>query len=247
MKIVIHEGKEFTAVPYGKGYYFINRDTTELLSLMRPNSPLIMKPSINSAGYYMSGFFTKKDRINVNIHRAMMDTFVENPENKAHVNHIDGNKLNNDLSNLEWTTPKENATHAHATGLSDNSWCHVAISRYSLSGTYIDTFDSVFEAAKASDIDSANIVVCAQGKVRQSGYYLWSYDQKDSIPPYDGPELFRSITVIDLDTGVETLVKSISKLSDFTGVHRASIQRRFKKYGNSFTENNYLITKNLVI
>ena len=51
------------------------------------------------------------------IHRLVAQAFIENPLNKDEVNHIDGNKLNNNLSNLEWSTKSENTIHAYATGL----------------------------------------------------------------------------------------------------------------------------------
>ena len=51
------------------------------------------------------------------VHRLVATKFIPNPENKSDVNHIDGNKKNNSLDNLEWTTRSENVQHAHKSGL----------------------------------------------------------------------------------------------------------------------------------
>lgn len=51
------------------------------------------------------------------VHRLVSEAYIKNPENKREVNHIDGDKSNNNSKNLEWSTRLENASHARKTGL----------------------------------------------------------------------------------------------------------------------------------
>lgn len=74
----------------------------------------IKKHVITSVGY--PGISVYKGKL-VHIHRLVSEVFIPNPENKPEVNHIDGNKLNYNVNNLEWVTSSENKKHAYATGL----------------------------------------------------------------------------------------------------------------------------------
>lgn len=73
-----------------------------------------------STGYlgHCTSLGSRKDRKLIKLHIAVGLMFIENPENKKEINHIDGNKQNNHVSNLEWVTRSENMQHAYDTGLS---------------------------------------------------------------------------------------------------------------------------------
>lgn len=72
-----------------------------------------LDPPVSSGGYK----YVRVGKKSYPLHRVIASAFVPNPENKPEVNHIDGNKTNNDVSNLEWATRKENAKHASEHGL----------------------------------------------------------------------------------------------------------------------------------
>lgn len=76
-----------------------------------------LSPRISYRGYYLIRLL--KDRVphEHSLHRVVGQAFIPNPKDKPQINHIDGNKLNNHVDNLEWCTASENMQHCQEQGL----------------------------------------------------------------------------------------------------------------------------------
>ena len=110
---------------------------------------------IGRDGHYLSVYLCNNGKENTQtIHRLVAKAFVPNPEKKQQVNHIDGNKLNNKVNNLEWCTPKENNIHAIKTGLNHPGAYQKKPVQIIETG---EIFDGVVECAKAIDADFRNV------------------------------------------------------------------------------------------
>jgi len=78
---------------------------------------IILKPSLNTGGYNSVCLRLNNKIKTRSLHRLIMEAFIPNPDNKPCINHIDGNKLNNSIENLEWCTYSENMKHAYDNNL----------------------------------------------------------------------------------------------------------------------------------
>jgi hypothetical protein len=75
---------------------------------------------INKGGYVIFNLCIGNKYKSHYAHRLVAEAFINNLDNKRTINHKDGNKLNNDISNLEWNTHKENIVHAFNSGIKNN-------------------------------------------------------------------------------------------------------------------------------
>jgi hypothetical protein len=95
-------------------------EITEDGQVRNKESKCVLKTQLQNGGYLIVALRKNKKRKAATIHRLVATTFIPNPNNKPQVNHIDGNKENNHINNLEWCTLKENMRHASMMGLCHN-------------------------------------------------------------------------------------------------------------------------------
>ena len=124
-------------------------------------------------GYWQTNLYKRRKQTLHYIHRLVAIAFIPNPENKPTVNHIDGNKDNNRVSNLEWATYLENNLHAIKNHLHRSR--ARAVKQYDLQGNLIAKYKTILEASKATGVNTAGIGGACRGTYKKSGGYIWRY------------------------------------------------------------------------
>lgn len=116
-KIKFNTNEEFRHISGYKGLYLISSWGRVLSLNSQDGIPFFNSPHMDKYGYCRYILSKEGSTKGFTCHRLVANHFIPNPKLSETVNHIDGNKLNNSVNNLEWATHKENIAHARATGL----------------------------------------------------------------------------------------------------------------------------------
>lgn len=134
----------------------------------------------NSKGYLSVAIGSKQSRKLYKVHRLVAEAFIPNPDNLPQVNHIDEDKSNNKVENLEWCTNRYNCNYGtYNFRLSEKLkgrkafWLTKAVIQYSMNGEFIREFESIRDAAKAVKSSPANISMCCKGIYSSCKGFKW--------------------------------------------------------------------------
>ena len=144
---------------------------------------IILSKMVGSMGYYKVVLCNGSKSKQVNIHRLIAIAFIPNPNNYPQVNHMDGDKQNNSINNLEWCTSKHNIRHSWAIGLSKAYWkdkggegnpLNIKVYQYDLNNNLIAEFYSFKEASIKTNVPRSSISRCVSGHIKHANNFIWA-------------------------------------------------------------------------
>lgn len=135
----------------------------------------MLKGRSNSSGYLYVIFTIDGKRKNFAIHRIVANAFIPNPNHKPEVNHINSNKSDNRVENLEWVDSSENKKHSYEFGTRKNHQQSKPVQQFTKDGQFLKEWSSVSEAAESLNCVVGAISNCALGRSKTSMGYVWKF------------------------------------------------------------------------
>lgn len=143
----------------------------------------ILTPQEDKKGYMRVRLSLHNKKATAKVHRLVAMAFIPNPENKPQVNHMDTNKNNNRVDNLEWATNGENQIHAYkhgrnyVTGKAGRK--KIPVCKMDLNtGGVIETYKSLADAERENGLHRSNIHKVLYGERRSTGGFGWRFESE---------------------------------------------------------------------
>ena len=139
----------------------------------------VLKPLKHANGYLMVKLSKNSIVYTKTVHRLVAEAFIPNPEHKPEINHIDENKTNNNVSNLEWMTRKENINHGTRTERMSKTQSIPIIATNIKTGESKE-FYGARECARQLGLTHGNIASVLKGRYKQTGGYTLKYKEESN-------------------------------------------------------------------
>ena len=159
-------------------YQVSNLGRVKSLNYRRTGKEGIMKPQKDRCGYLQIKLCKYGKDKQCRINRLVAQAFLENPEGYTDVNHIDENKQNNCVENLEWCSRSYNNTYNGRAKKVGKKISKPVFSVNKVSGL-IMWWQSAKEAERCTGIDKGSISRCCKGKLNSAGGHIWFYADDD--------------------------------------------------------------------
>ena len=158
----------------------INYEVSNLGNIRHKRNKNNLKTIKKDTGYLQIRIRVDGKNRTFKIHRLVASSFVPNPDNKPFVNHIDNDRTNNNASNLEWCTPKENYDWCAKQGRNTVSLENLIFkSPKAVIGTNVTTGETIYlnsmSDGKNFGFNQQNISACCAGKEKTHHGYTWRY------------------------------------------------------------------------
>lgn len=248
-----------------EGFYEINKNgdirTVERIAVFgdrqRIVRSVIRKPSINARGYYYVRLTNGEKQKNVLVHRALMEAFVPNPENKPFIDHINTIKTDNRLENLRWVTSSENTrnplTLEHITKACATKECKEKqlatkirinsksapkkVYQYTLDGEFVAEHRSYADAVRSLGLNvrrvTGNIIVALDNNHKSAYGYMWSSTKKTMLKYVKPHGKCRPVKQVDEDGNTIRTWASVKEAEAYIGCN-ANLAKYLKNNGGRY-------------
>ena len=136
---------------------------------------------IDKDGYTIVGFRMNGKRVSKKVHRLVAQTFLPNPNNFPQINHLDCNRKNNNVDNLEWCDGSYNQQYREKYGLSNTEALGHSMFAINLKTLEVSRFRSQNEAGRVLGVSQGNINMVINGKRNYAGGFWFVNDDGHAV------------------------------------------------------------------